>query len=64
MTIHALRHAYVSKLFERGIPIETISKLVRHENANVTRTVYLHLRDEQIEAAAGALDDLFAETGS
>jgi integrase len=64
MTVHALRHAYVSKLFERGVPLEVISGLVRHASPSVTRAVYLHLRPETRTAAASVLDDLFAETGS
>jgi integrase len=46
------------------VPLEVISQLVRHANPTVTRQVYLHLRPEMREDAAGRLDDLFADTGS
>lgn len=46
------------------MPLEVISKLVRHENPTVTQQVYLHLRPEMVDAAAAGPDDLFAETGT
>jgi integrase len=61
---HDLRHLFVSSLFAKGVPLEVIGSLIGHKSPAVTRAVYLHLRTDQKAAAAGKLDDLFAETAS
>lgn len=43
ITVHALRHTHASLLLEKGIPIETISRRLGHENSKVTREIYLHV---------------------
>lgn len=63
MTVHALRHLFVSNLFAEGVPIELISGLVRHASPQVTRTIYLHLRSDRKAEAAAKINHLF-ETGS
>ncbi len=63
MTIHALRHLFVSNLFAQGVSLELISGLVRHASPAVTRTIYLHLRGDNMAVAAAMNDRLF-ETGS
>ena len=54
----------MSSLFAKGVPLEVIGSLIGHKSPAVTRAVHLHLRTDQKAAAAGKLDDLFAETGS
>ncbi len=63
MTVHALRHLFVSNQFAAGVPFELISGLVRHANPTVTRSIYLHLRSDNMADAAAMNDRLF-ETGS
>ncbi|MDY2937926.1 MAG: site-specific integrase [Fusicatenibacter sp.] len=43
ITVHALRHTHASLLLEKGVPIETISRRLGHENSKVTREIYLHV---------------------
>lgn len=49
ITTHILRHTHVSKLAEQGYPLEVISKRVGHENEKITREIYLHVTNKQIE---------------
>ena len=43
ITVHSLRHTYVSILISKGIDIYTISKLVGHKDTTVTLNTYAHL---------------------
>lgn len=40
---HIFRHTHISKLAERGYPLELISKRVGHEDSEITRKIYLHV---------------------
>lgn len=46
ITAHALRHTHASLLLENGIPIETISRRLGHENSKVTKEIYLHVTEK------------------
>jgi site-specific recombinase XerD len=39
---HSLRHSFASYLIYKGIDLLTVSKLLGHENLNVTLKVYAH----------------------
>jgi integrase len=43
--LHSLRHLFVSKMAEKGVPVHYISKLVGHSNSIITEQVYTHLKD-------------------
>jgi len=40
--VHSLRHTYASFLIAQGIDLISISKLLGHENLNITLSVYAH----------------------
>jgi integrase len=42
---HSLRHTFVSKMAEFGVPTYHISKIIGHSNTNITEQVYTHLKD-------------------
>lgn len=46
ITVHALRHTHASLLLEKGIPIETISRRLGHDNSKVTKEIYLHITEK------------------
>lgn len=46
ITVHALRHTHASLLLEKGIPVETISRRLGHENSKVTKEIYLHVTEK------------------
>ncbi len=53
---HDLRRTFGSWLAQAGIPIDRVSKLLRHGNVGVTASVYAHLRPEDLADAAATLD--------
>jgi integrase len=57
-TRYACRHTFASQLSHGGIDIEVIADAMGHSNSNVTRTVYRHLIEDKISAAASAFDKI------
>ena len=56
--LHSLRHTFVSRLAERGVPSVTTAKLVGHSQVETTERVYTKLRgskSEQVEKLREAL---------
>lgn len=51
---HDLRHTYGSWLAQRGVPIETISRLMNHSSLTVTMR-YAHLSPSNLHDAVGVL---------
>lgn len=43
ITTHALRHTAASLLIAQGVPLETVSRMLGHEDSKVTRDIYLHI---------------------
>jgi integrase len=54
VTIHTLRHTFGSRLVQKGIPIQTVSKLMNHSSLQVTMR-YAHLAPTQLESAVELL---------
>lgn len=42
ITQHQFRHSYATNLIDKGVPINTVSKLLGHSNIEVTARVYVH----------------------
>ena len=49
ITPHALRHTHVSLLAEAGVPLDTITRRVGHEDSRVTKNIYLHITERMKE---------------
>lgn len=66
-TSHVLRHSYATRLWERGVPIETIQMLLGHASRRSTQ-IYLHLtkpiQDDVRKQIDSFVDDLFEEGGA
>ncbi|AAM25292.1 site-specific integrase [Thermoanaerobacter sp. CM-CNRG TB177] len=56
---HAIRHTYATKLFERGVPLKTVSELLGHSNISITANIYTHVIPKQKTNAVETLNDLF-----
>ena len=54
--IHALRHTYATRLFEKGVDIKIISELLGHSSTEITYRIYVHVIDALKESAVEALD--------
>lgn len=59
-TPHSLRHAFVSALLARDVPITDVARWVGHRDISVTFTVYGHLIPSAAARAASVLDDEYA----
>ena len=43
ITTHVMRHTHVSLMAEAGVPLETITRRVGHEDSEITKKIYLHV---------------------
>ena len=59
-TPHSLRHAFVSALLSRDVPITDVAKWVGHRDINETYRTYGHLIPSAAARAASALDAEYA----
>lgn len=59
-TAHSLRHAFVSALLARGVPITDVAAWLGHREISVTYRVYGHLVPSAASRARAALDAEFA----
>lgn len=57
ITPHVLRHTHASLLLAQGVPIDTISRRLGHENSKVTKEIYLHVTQRLIELDNAAIRD-------
>jgi integrase len=63
VTPHTLRHYYATHLIRKGVPLETVRRLLGH--AHVTTTArYLHLVDDDLKAAHSLHSPFAAPTSS
>jgi integrase len=56
ITPHKLRHHFATELRKKKVPIETISKLLGHEDVSITAKYYAHIGDEEKRDAVDHLD--------
>lgn len=58
MTVYELRHSMVSILSAAGIPLEQIADVAGHSSPSTTGSVYRHIIQPTIDAAATVMDEL------
>lgn len=58
LTLHSLRHMYVTQLFNLGIPPHVIQRMARHTNIQTTMQ-YAHAHDAGMNTGATTLDKSF-----
>lgn len=56
--IHTLRHTFASRLFRKGIDVQTVSKLLGHNNPTITQNIYIHILEEQKAKAVEIFDTI------
>ncbi len=61
-TFHSLRHTFATKLFNCGVPVNVISKLLGHSKTSITMDIYVALLPNQQDEAIKALDLLNSNT--
>lgn len=50
------RHTAASILFALGVPVEVVSKILRHSSVRVTREIYIHVMRPAQKAASSKMD--------
>lgn len=55
-TVHDLRHGYGSILYQEGVDIYTISKLLRHEDIQTTANIYVRHTTDALKNALNKID--------
>ena len=57
ISFHGLRHSYATRLFEAGVQIKTVQKLMRHKYIQTTINVYTHVMPNVIDDAIEKLNE-------
>jgi integrase len=60
MRFHALRHSAATLLMSAGVPVKVASEMLGHSDIATTLRVYSHVLEPMQDAAADAMDPLFA----
>jgi integrase len=47
VTFHSMRHAFASRMIDRGISSTVLAALMGHESSTITERRYIHLFDRQ-----------------
>lgn len=58
---HALRHTYITRLFELNVPVKVISELVGHVDIQTTLNIYTHVNHDLKFEAADKLNGFFID---
>ncbi len=58
VTVHGLRHTFVTLLIAKGVDIVTVSSLAGHAQASTTINMYAHAVQERRASAIEAVGDL------
>ena len=54
--VHALRHTYATRLFEKGVDIKIISELLGHSSTEITYRIYVYVIESLKASAVEGLD--------
>lgn len=52
---HSCRHYFANELYHRGVPMQTVSRLLGHSNTMVTENVYVHWKEECLKGITDIL---------
>ncbi len=56
-TLHQLRHAYATTLYEAGIDVKEAQALLGHASVQMTMDIYTHIRNTRMETAKNKLNE-------
>ena len=55
--LHSLRHTFASRCFQKGVPVEIVSKILGHSSPMITTKVYIHIMPHMKKDAVLVLDE-------
>ena len=58
---HDLRHAYPTRLLERGVHPKVVSEALSHSSISITMDTYSHVMPSMLQVAADAIDVVLGE---
>lgn len=58
---HALRHTFITRMFEAGVDAKTIAELVGHSDVSTTLNIYTHVSTNEKVKAISKIDNIFAK---
>ena len=58
---HDLRHAYPTRLLERGVHPKVVSEALGHSSISITMDTYSHVMPSMSQVAADAIDVVLGE---
>lgn len=58
ISFHAIRHSYITRLFEKGIDIKKVQKLAGHSSVETTLEIYTHVTKDQLDDAVKTLENI------
>lgn len=58
-TLHQLRHAYATSLYEAGIDVKEAQELLGHASSQMTMDIYTHIRKSRMDGATTKLNTYF-----
>lgn len=53
LTVHTLRHIFCTSLLKGGVPLQIVSRLMRHSNVGITDKIYSHYLLDDLKEALG-----------
>lgn len=59
ISFHAIRHSYITRLFESKVDIKKVQKLAGHASVRTTLSIYTHVNKNMLEEAVESINDLF-----
>lgn len=62
--LHSLRHTFASRCFQKGIPVEIVSKILGHASPAITTKVYIHIMPHMKRDAVLTLDEGWCKIAS
>lgn len=57
--LHSIRHSYATRLFEAGIDVKTVQKLMGHSDYKTTMDIYTHVMPEKKMEAVSIFDKIY-----
>lgn len=57
--LHSIRHSYATRLFEAGIDVKTVQKLMGHSDYKTTMDIYIHVMPEKKMDAVSIFDEIY-----